>query len=197
MWFYFQCGAFSWSCWILYTPSDSFFPVCSALKRRPIVPNLEIRWFLIREYVAPVQICQGQDNEEKETCSCVVFTLSVYRPRSLGELGACWSQRQLDRKCKPLCWRVYFCSDKNCSYKGPLYSTPCGPQRGGAERAHLANASPVSSLLSSGEPMSPGPPATTFTPSHWGHWGRFTCGTPCTVSLPLPTPTCKSPRQVQ
>ena len=120
---------------------------------------------------------------------CCIFTLSVYRPRSLGELGACCSQRQLDRKCKPLCWRVGFCSDKNCSYKGPLYSAR-GPQRGGAERAHLANPPPcelpsvISECLWAQAHLPP--------PSHWGHWGVHP-ETPCTVSLPLHTPSCRSP----
>lgn len=124
---------------------------------------------------------------------CCIFTLSVYRPRSLGELGACCSQRQLDRKCKPLCWRVYFCSDKNCSYKGPLYSTR-GPQRGGAERAHLANASPRELPSVIGERLWAQahlpPPSHTFP---LRALGAVHPGTPCTVSLPLPTPTCKSP----
>ena len=99
---------------------------------------------------------------------CCIFTLSVYRSRSLGELGACCSQRQSDRKCKPLCWRVYFCSDKICTYKGPLYSAR-GPQRGGAERAHLANPPPcelpsvISECLRAQAHLPP--------PSHWGHWG--------------------------
>ena len=107
---------------------------------------------------------------------CHIFTLSVYRLRSLGELGACCSQRQLDRKCKPLCWRVYFCSDKNCSYKGPLYSAR-GPQRGGAESAPSEPLALWAPVCHQWVPMSPGPPATTsplralgwFTPGHAAH----------------------------
>lgn len=66
-------------------------------------------------------------------------------------------------------------------------------ERGSRESASSKRLAPWAPFCHRWVPMSPGPPATTFPHLPTEGTGGVHPGTPCTVSLPLPTPSCRSP----